>query len=294
MSRSRLAASCLVIAVALLGCGPDRLASSGADDESSSAPTGDDPTAGSTTNPTTTVDPTTDPEESDDDGMTSSAFFGGLGDCAGHFYCSVNTCDPFAQDCPEGEKCMPLNQFGNHWDYSRCVPIVGDGAPGEPCTIDDPAQGPDDCGPTSMCFDGSCEPFCTGDADNPVCAEGLGCRVDPEENPDLAICLPSCNPLMPACEADDGCYWGADQFLCNPAGSTATGEPCGFVNDCSPGHACLVNEAVPSCLGASCCAPFCDLTQPDCSALPGTECEPWYENAGAPPGLEDVGVCRLP
>ena len=42
-----------------------------------------------------------------------------------------NQCNPFTQDCPEGEKCMPwANDGGGSWNATRCSPISDN--PGEP------------------------------------------------------------------------------------------------------------------------------------------------------------------
>src|SRR5690242_9848822 len=42
-------------------------------------------------------------------------------------------CDSFLQDCAEGEKCVPWSPSGGAWDASKCVPVLGDQAMGEPC-----------------------------------------------------------------------------------------------------------------------------------------------------------------
>ena len=105
------------------------------------------------------------------------------------------------------------------------------------------------------------------------------------------------NPLLQDCSPCHGCYWVGNEFNCafSPQ-DLPTGEPCGFVNDCAPGHLCAVAETLPSCGGSSCCTPFCDLEVGDehCQTLPGTSCVPFFSEQQAPPGYELVGVCTLP
>lgn len=49
----------------------------------------------------------------------------------------VTPCDVFKQDCPEGEKCSAYaDDGGTSWNASKCVPVNGDGQPGEPCTVE--------------------------------------------------------------------------------------------------------------------------------------------------------------
>jgi hypothetical protein len=82
-------------------------------------------------------------------------------------------------------------------------------------------------------------------------------------------------------------------FFCLPRTSDlATGEPCGFVNDCAPLNMCATAEVLPSCEGSSCCAAFCDVNLPACAD--GTECAAFFEDGTAPPRYEHVGVCIMP
>jgi hypothetical protein len=37
-----------------------------------------------------------------------------------------HSCDPFAQDCPAGEKCVPYDLAGNNWNANKCAAVVGD------------------------------------------------------------------------------------------------------------------------------------------------------------------------
>jgi Mg-chelatase subunit ChlD len=95
-------------------------------------------------------------------------------------------CDPFVQDCPDGEKCVAYSAYGREWDSNKCVPVLGSGMPGEACTYGGIYEATDDCEGTSYCWDvvdvmgapqGVCTQFCTGTADSPVCPDGFDCLI---------------------------------------------------------------------------------------------------------------------
>lgn len=116
-------------------------------------------------------------------------------------------CDVWAQDCPNGQKCMPWsNDGGSQWNASRCSPVGTDpGAPGDPCTVEGtPFSGVDDCDLGVVCFEpdenleGTCVGLCQGNEANPSCAQAdTWCWIDPQGFP---LCLPSS-----LCAADDVC-----------------------------------------------------------------------------------------
>jgi hypothetical protein len=237
----------------------------------------------------TATDSTDDSSEDESTDGTDGGLLPALDFCGGGFRCQTS-CNQFDQDCPEGEKCTAYASSGETWDAEKCVIVHGDLEPGEPCTYDGRAAGTDDCGPTSMCYGGICQAYCGGTAADPVCPAGFGCTSSGNEA--LTLCLASCDPLAQDC-AVGSCYSHNEQFLCNPSGSIESGQPCGLVNDCAPGNACVEAELVPGCVGSACCSPFCNLEQPDCTT-PGTECVAWFEPGQAPAGLERVGVCLSP
>mgnify|MGYP006921782934 CR=1 FL=1 len=82
------------------------------------------------------------------------------------------SCDIFAQDCPEGEKCVPFASTDSGvWDGNKCVPVQGDQAPGEDCTWTGIVEATDDCDANSICWNaelvgdqyvGTCVAQCTG------------------------------------------------------------------------------------------------------------------------------------
>jgi hypothetical protein len=111
----------------------------------------------------------------------------------------------------------------------------------------------------------------------------------------LVLCM-GCDPLVQDCGFNKGCYFANTYFDCVPAGSLGTGEPCGFVNDCAPGHLCADATALPNCADVGCCTQYCNLLDGDagCLAQPGTACVPFFEDGTVPEGFEHVGVCIIP
>jgi hypothetical protein len=224
-------------------------------------------------------------------------------------------CDMFAQDCPDGEKCMPWdNMGGNSWNATRCSPIADNpGQVGDECTVEGSGtSGIDDCDISTMCWDvdpktniGTCVAMCTGDEAAPICEDPDTSCVIVNEGA-IVLCLPACDPLLQDCAEGLACYPIQDAWNCAPDASGELGvygDPCEFLNVCDPGLMCLGAGAVPAgeaCEGsAGCCSEICDITDPtgdaQCTGSAGGQtCQPWYEEGAAPPGYEDVGACALP
>ncbi|PRP99985.1 hypothetical protein ENSA5_28000 [Enhygromyxa salina] len=218
---------------------------------------------------------------------------------------SVTDCDPFAQDCPAGEKCVAYASTGGTWDANKCVTVTGAGTIGDQCTYAGAAEGTDDCDENHVCWNaldvdgvlvGTCFPFCTGGADNPSCEDASqSCRVVNDGT--IAVCLPNCDPLLQECDDGLGCYWsgGSQTFQCIiTAGGIPTGEPCGFNNDCNPGHFCADAASLETCNGSACCATFCDVTEDPSTCVAPLECVSFFEEGVAPPLYVDLGLCILP
>ena len=213
----------------------------------------------------------------------------------------VSECDPFAQDCPEGEKCVPYGSTGGNWDANKCVAVMGDGQAGDECTYGGVVEATDDCGADTHCWDvmdvdgmnvGVCTPFCTGTADDPICPPGTSCIIANEGS--INMCITTCDPLLQECGPGLACFWANGDFNCIfTTQDIPLGEPCGFINDCAAGTGCLTAEVMPNCNGSACCGSFCDLSDPVCPQE-GTECGPFFEEGMEPPGFENVGVCILP
>jgi hypothetical protein len=210
-------------------------------------------------------------------------------------------CDTFAQDCPEGEKCVPFSFEGGVWDCVKCVPVLGDQAVGESCFYDGIIAGTDNCDAASWCWnvdengEGVCHLFCTGAADMPECPPMSQCTISGSGV--INICISTCDPVVQNCPDGTACYWTSFDFNCVVTTiDIPTGDPCGFVNDCALGNMCVDEAALPECEGASCCANFCDLDIGDsqCGGTPGTACVAFFEANRAPPEYEHVGLCILP
>jgi hypothetical protein len=274
----------------LLGCGdkdsadtgPTTSASTQAGDGDGDGGTGE--TSGNTTG--------------DGDGSPTTTTTTGTGFVPDTDLPGASTCDPWAQDCPEDEKCVAWNSGGDTWDANKCVPLTGDGKTGEECVYDGSVLGTDNCDVGYMCYYtnqdgvGVCVPLCTGSPDDPMCEEQFNCSVSNDGS--LLLCLYACDPLLQDCEQEGaGCFWDGAQFNCDPAGELEPNAECGYINDCLPGHLCLDASALPNCAGAACCSPWCDLSNPTC-AEPGTECVAFYDEGTAPPNLVDVGICAIP
>jgi hypothetical protein len=229
---------------------------------------------------------------------TSGSFYAG----PSPDYALPAECDPFVQDCAEGEKCVPYASNGGSWDSTKCVPILGDGQPGEPCVYGGTVEATDDCGAESYCWNtmdvegeaiGVCTEFCQGTPDDPICVPGSACLISNEAS--VTLCVPTCDPLLQDCGPGTACYWHETIFICIfTSQEVPLGEPCGYINDCAGGLACMPNEVVPNCGSTSCCASYCSLMEAaPCEAM-GAECSPFFDQGMAPLGYEDVGVCILP
>ena len=216
----------------------------------------------------------------------------------------TDECDIWAQDCPDGEKCMPwANDGGTSWNATKCSPIQRDpDRIGESCTVvDSGVSGVDSCEAASMCWnvdpktnEGTCFAFCMGDETDPICEEpGYVCPISADGV--VIVCLPTCDPLAPDCADGELCIpTYADSFLCAPDASGAAGaagDPCEFPNVCDPGLLCAPGQIVPDCETSGCCTPFCNLQAPDCEV--DEACVPYYRPGDAPPGYENVGLCGV-
>ena len=131
-----------------------------------------------------------------------------------------------------------------------------------------------------------------------MCPPLFNCTINGDAT--LILCLPGCHPLTQACPDMDLCIPQpmGDGFTCVLDGSGDMGQqndPCDAANACKPGLVCVDPDYAGECdpMAPGCCLPFCDLTMPQCTNQ-GAQCVDWYEPGMAPPGLEDLGICRLP
>ena len=222
------------------------------------------------------------------------------------------SCDPFEQDCGDGEKCMPYSVDGDQtWNGLRCVPVAPEPKQlGESCNAPQgPVGGEDDCDVGLMCWnvppegtEGTCTAMCTGSKSSPTCAaSSTVCAVYNEGV--LPLCLPTCDPLGQDCPAAQICIpqGGGSAFVCAIDASPDTGQygdPCLAFNKCDPGLFCAASSAVPGCTETvGCCTDYCDLSVADpdaqCTgAVDGQACVPFSETPA--PGYENLGACALP
>lgn len=209
-------------------------------------------------------------------------------------------CDPFAQDCPEGEKCVPYASTGGNWDANKCVPITGDKQPGETCSYGGVVEATDDCDASSHCWDvmnvdgelmGVCTPFCKGSPDDPQCPEMTSCLIANEGT--ITLCVATCDPVAQDCPEGMLCVEGNPLPLCifTGGGDEGIGMPCDQIAQCPSGTVCMSAAVLPECPATACCAQFCSLEDPSC-LQEGAECVPFLDEL--PPGYEDVGVCIIP
>jgi hypothetical protein len=215
-------------------------------------------------------------------------------------------CDVFAQDCPEGQKCAAvIADGGGAWNDSRCVPVTGTGVAGDPCTVQNVADGLDSCAEGFMCWyvdmdgNGTCVAQCTGTPDTPICPDNGWCTISNDGV--LNLCYLACDPLLQDCPAATACYPINDSFLCAPDASGDTGkvnDPCEFVNVCQKGLLCAEQKSVGAgCLLGSpgCCTPYCPFPDGPCPN-PDQQCIQWFDPAALPPNDPRlaIGFCGVP
>ena len=129
----------VIVSLATIACGPPRIGS-----DPDAGQNGTDTTGVDTTGAETTRSETTSTETS----TSMTATFVIRPDVS-----EIVECDSFEQDCPEGEKCVPYGSTGGNWDANKCVPVMGDQEPGEPCWWGGVVEATDNCDETSACWD---------------------------------------------------------------------------------------------------------------------------------------------
>jgi hypothetical protein len=214
----------------------------------------------------------------------------------------ISNCDVFAQDCPAGEKCVPIRDDDGYFRRVMCAPVLGDQKAGQPCTVEAPEWGLDDCDALNMCWfvegeAGLCAPLCSGTADNPTCPDERMCfhtAMDWE----LFVCVQPCNPILQDCLDGQACHWSEAGFGCSPSNDVYPMDPCpSDPFDCAAGSICVPADALgDNCVADSCCAAWCELTVPEiCDIHPGTMCTSfWGGDEPLSPELANLGVCLVP
>jgi hypothetical protein len=220
-------------------------------------------------------------------------------------------CDPVAQDCGEGEKCVWYVAPGSQQrrDAARCIPVTGDGQPFEPCTLPTGIGSAitDDCGPESYCLEvygtadhGFCAPFVDGPAYDCSAYPGTSAAIENGSEFPAACLHYECQPLVPgSCPDGMQCtFYPAFLYGTNmcwsvpPEADLPLGAECDF-GECGEGKSCVPAEWVPGCAGERCCTQWCDLGAPACDD-PATVCEffpVWASDDD--PNFEWLGACVL-
>lgn len=162
-------------------------------------------------------------------------------------------------------------------------------------TVDDTTQGTSGVDTDQTCVaDGNVSVLEACDDGNEVTDDGCSsCDVDEGYSCDgePSDCLLVCDPLVPMCEAGEGCYpLHGPTWVCAADASGVgggQGEACDAPDTCDPGLTCIEPTAVAGCDAerSGCCTAVCDVDAPVCPA------------DGAcvyvgPPAAADVGVCR--
>lgn len=202
--------------------------------------------------------------------------------------------------CGEGNKCgTTWAAHGAPLEYV-CVPVLGDGPTGEVCTFldGDGSLGHDDCAEGSICYPtdleswtGYCAELCDGDLWS--CASGGFCEV----NETWRLCSWPCDPVRGGlCPGPDlTCALVTESVLCWVIEETGQQlDPCTTEHDCGFELTCAVGAEVEGCSQQRCCTEFCDLAQADPCGNPAHTCQPAFSPGNEQPGLEHLGVCKLP
>lgn len=311
----------LGLAMFAAGCGPGKPldtagettgevgSSSGAPDGTTT--TGTVPTTSATS---TTQEPTSTTEGSSGSSGCASASCGESSGSGGFVERpdmgeGAGDCDPWSQDCPKGQKCVPASLDGDiAWESLVCVPVVPDPDQiDEPCTVEGPRpNGLDSCAFGSVCWlvdpqtlQGVCHAQCTGTPDDPQCPEGLQCLSNGDGT--IALCA-GCDPVLQTCGGEEVCVPdqnNPDRFVCAADASGEEGQsfdPCELANECDVGLACASSTFAAGCdpMSEGCCLPFCDVSSMPPACPVDLQCIPWFEEGQTPSGFEHIGLCGTP
>jgi hypothetical protein len=218
----------------------------------------------------------------------------------------VDTCDPFEQNCPDGQKCNPYIPGGDDvYHVYKCVEVSGSDEPGDACTAEGDPSGVDSCIKGATCWGadmmspGTCLAQCTGTARSPICAPMSFCSITGGGG--LSLCFPTCDPLAQDCDSGDACYPFNYGFTCIPAMGPNVGQandPCEYSNGCKQGLMCADASFVGmGCAldAIGCCTPFCKFPDGACPN-PDQQCVQYFDPMRLPPGDPnlDIGSCGIP
>lgn len=206
-------------------------------------------------------------------------------------------CDVYNQDCPEGQRCVPLIDAEGAFGFTCVARAARPAGLDEPCTATNGTySGGDSCDAGLYCLvtiqnQGTCQPLCGCGPTQPTCPQGYAC--------DDWKCEPACDPLDPdACGSSSGCYpaKAGDQqvYTCDftqVAGQDQPGQPAARVEGeaCTRQHDCVRGTMCRE----SVCRRYCD-TEVEGSCPGGRACEMQLFSEISPECLQHVGLCALP
>lgn len=208
-----------------------------------------------------------------------------------------NAYDPEA--CGAGRKCSPHAALDDGAG-ARCIPLVGDGFPGDECSL--VCDGfMDDCSPGTICVPeddgpfGTCVQMCGPPESGDTCPDpGMAC-VDFEG---FGMCLLACYPIGAAdCPGPDGvCAAFPDWFAC--IGGTepllGPGQICTGQDECLSGLGCAPGGiggcGAAGAAGEGCCLPYCELGSEFGCPLDQT-CTRLGKWTWLPSNVPEIGVC---
>ncbi len=216
-------------------------------------------------------------------------------------YTGPGVCNPYAPQCPAGQKCAPWSLDGS----TRCIPLDREPVQdGDVCEVYSNSAGDyiDNCAQGLFCHNGLHEPDdpgsgvciaqCTCSSADPVCPAGSVCLPDDPAQPGIALCfdVQACDPLLDDCLGHQACYPLARlddyAFFCFAVGELPAGSPCPDGSNCDEDSVC--SDGI--------CRRVCDLEEPRACDV-DQECGEYLLPLGqrlqpADSCVARVGVCK--
>lgn len=219
-------------------------------------------------------------------------------------------CIPTDQNCEEGLKCVWYIAEGSglRRNNARCIPVTGDRAPFEACSLPT-GLGPDitdDCGSDTYCLEvygtadhGYCAPFAqSGSCEN---YPGTSAVFENGSAFPAACLLHPCHPLdSSTCPQGTRCMYYPASLYANavcwsddvPA-DLPLGAACDY-GTCGDGRLCAPSSWLPDCEHDRCCTQWCDVQAGTACGVAGTTCGSFHIQQANDAAFDNVGACLLP